>query len=180
MIQADISSFYEQIYHHRLESVIKDLAPPGSTIAKQVDRLLSKLSAGRSFGSPVGGQCARILAEVMMTPIDLSLSDAGIAWHRYVDDFTLICDSRHDAYVALSTLSHSLADYGLSLNRTKTTILGGKHYIDYIASKLGNHDGATSALRELDLHFDPYSDAAQTEYEKLKESIQGVGCTVSS
>lgn len=59
----------------------------------QVDCVLSKLAAGRSFVLPVGGQCARILAEVMMTPIDGSLSDAGIIWHRYVDDFTLICRS---------------------------------------------------------------------------------------
>eukprot|EP01031_Cornospumella_fuschlensis_P045459 gene45459-55631_t len=82
----------------------------------QVDRILSKLAAGRSFGLPVGGQCARILAEIMMTPIDMSLSDARLVWHRYVDDFTLICSSQKEAYTALSTLSHSLADYGLTLN----------------------------------------------------------------
>ncbi len=119
IVQTDISSFYEHIYHHRLENVIRDLGAEDLTVAVQVDRILSKLAAGRSFGLPVGGQCARILAEVMMTPIDRSLSDAGIIWHRYVDDFTLICSSQHDAYRALSALSHALADYGLSLNRTE-------------------------------------------------------------
>jgi len=89
VIQTDVSSFYEHIYHHRLENVVKDLAP-GSTLAAQIDRILSKLAAGRSFGLPVGGQCARILAEVMMTPIDRSLTDALVTWHRYVDDYTLI------------------------------------------------------------------------------------------
>jgi hypothetical protein len=174
VIQTDIASFYEHIYHHRLENVINDLAAPNSTVALQVDRILSKLAAGRSFGLPVGGQCARILAEVMMTPIDHSLSDAGLVWHRYVDDFTLICRSQHDAYAALSVLSHSLADYGLSLNRTKTTILSAKHYSDYIAAQLGDGDEASIALRELDLHFDPYSDAARSDYEQLKKSFEDI------
>lgn len=174
VVQTDISSFYEHIYHHRLENVVKDLESKDSTVALQVNRILSKLAAGRSFGLPVGGQCARILAEVMMTPIDLSLSDAGIVWHRYVDDFTLICSSQQDAYKALSVLSHSLADYGLSLNRSKTTILSAKHYIDYIAAQLSGGEDASVALRELDLHFDPYSDMARGEYEQLKKSFDEI------
>jgi Reverse transcriptase (RNA-dependent DNA polymerase) len=170
VIQTDVASFYEHIYHHRLENVVKDLAPE-STLAMQIDRILSKLAAGRSFGLPVGGQCARILAEVMMTPIDRSLTDAGLIWHRYVDDYTLICRSQQEAYKALSALSHALADYGLSLNRSKTTFLRAKHYRDFIAAQLGEGEDSSLALRELDLHFDPYSDNAGAEYEKLKRSF---------
>jgi hypothetical protein len=140
----------------------------------QIDRILSKLAAGRSFGLPVGGQCARILAETMMTPIDRSLTDAGLIWHRYVDDYTLICRSQQDAYKALSELSHALADYGLSLNRSKTTFLRAKHYRDFIAAQLGEGDDSSLALRELDLHFDPYSDNASAEYEKLKQSFETI------
>ncbi|WP_424927902.1 RNA-directed DNA polymerase [Amaricoccus tamworthensis] len=174
VVQTDISSFYEHIYHHRLENVIKDLGPANSTVALQIDRILNKLAAGRSFGLPVGGQCARILAETMMTPIDVALSDAGLVWHRYVDDFTLICDSRQKAYEALSVLSHALADYGLSLNRTKTSTLSARHYADYVAAQLGEGEDASAELRELDLHFDPYSDTANVEYEKLKESFKDI------
>ncbi len=173
VIQTDVSSFYEHIYHHRLENVVRDLAP-GSTLAMQIDRILSKLAAGRSFGLPVGGQCARVLAEVMMTPIDRLLTDAGLIWHRYVDDYTLICRSQQDAYKALSELSHALADYGLSLNRSKTTILSAKHYRDFISAQLGEGENSSLALRELDLHFDPYSDNANAEYEKLKQSFEKI------
>jgi hypothetical protein len=174
VVQTDISSFYEHIYHHRLENSVKDLCGDGSTVSVQIDRILSQLAAGRSFGLPVGGQCARILAEVMMTPIDVSLSDASIVWHRYVDDFTLICRSQQDAYKALSVLSHSLADYGLALNRSKTTFLSARHYIEYVAAQLGDGEESTAALRELDLHFDPYSDSAQVEYEQLKRSFENI------
>lgn len=174
VVQTDISSFYEHIYHHRLENVIRDLGDENSTMALQIDRILNKLSAGRSFGLPVGGQCSRVLAEVMMTPIDRSLSDSGIVWHRYVDDFTLICASRQQAYQALSVLSHTLADYGLTLNRSKTTMLNAKHYVDYVAAQLGEGEDASADLRELDLHFDPYSDTAQAEYNQLKESFKKI------
>jgi hypothetical protein len=174
VIQTDISSFYEHIYHHRLENIIRDLCSDNKTIAAQIDRILNKLAAGRSFGLPVGGQCARVLAEVMMIPIDQSLSESGISWYRYVDDFTMICHSQPDSYKALSVLSHALADYGLSLNRSKTTILSGKHYVDFIRTQLGEGDNASVSLRELDLHFDPYSDTAQTEYEELKRSFEKI------
>ena len=174
IVQTDISSFYEHIYHHRLENSIDDIFDGVSTVSTQIDRLLSKLASGRSFGLPVGGQCARVLAEVMMSPIDESLSDAGLAWHRYVDDITIVCGSQQAAYGALSTLSHALADFGLSLNRTKTTILSAKHYADYVEAQIGDVDETSAALRELDLHFDPYSDAAQAEYEDLKKSLDDI------
>jgi len=174
VVQTDISSFYEHVYHHRLENVVRDIGSEESSVPTQIDRIMSKLSSGRSFGLPVGGQCARILAEVLMTPIDHSLSDADILWHRFVDDYTLICLSQQDAYKALSVLSHTLADYGLTLNRSKTTILSAKHYVDFVGAQLGDGEESSLALRELDLHFDPYSDTSQAEYEKLKGSFEGI------
>ena len=178
VVQTDISSFYEHIYHHRLENSLDDLFPESSTIATQIDRLLNKFTSGRSFGLPVGGQCSRILAELLMSNIDQMLNDAGVIWHRYVDDFTLITKSQEDAYKALSTLSHALADYGLSLNRTKTTILSAKHYVDYVNTQLGTTDDESRALKEIDLHFDPYSDSSDADYSLLKETVQKLNIQV--
>jgi len=174
IVQTDISSFYEHIYHHRLENCINDLFSENSTVAVQIDRLLSKFASGRSFGLPVGGQCARILAELLMTSVDQILSAKGITWHRYVDDFVLITESQEDAYRALSILSHALADYGLSLNRSKTTILSAKHYNDYINTQLGGADDESKALREIDLHFDPYSDSPDENYNALQETVKSL------
>lgn len=171
VVQTDISSFYEHVYHHRIENCVDDLFPSGSKVATQVDRLLSKLSAGRSFGLPVGGQCSRILAELVLSAIDRRLTDAGIKWHRYVDDFVLVTTSQAGAYRALAILSHSLADYGLTLNRTKTTILTGKHFCDYVRTQLGGAGDEATKLREIDLHFDPYSDTCVEDYEELKKTV---------
>jgi hypothetical protein len=54
------------------------------------------------------------------------------------------------------------------------TITSDKHYIDYVAAQLGDGEEASMALRELDLHFDPYSDAAHVEYEQLKKSFEDI------
>ncbi|MBL1260791.1 MAG: RNA-directed DNA polymerase [Thiotrichaceae bacterium] len=171
IVQTDISSFYEHIYHHRLENCIDDLLSDNSTVAVQIDRLLNKFSSGRSFGLPVGGQGSRILAELLMSSVDQMLNDEGVICHRYVDDFTLITESQENAYRALAVLSHALADYGLSLNRSKTTILSAKHYKDYVTTQLGITDDESKALREIDLHFDPYSDSADEDYDELKETV---------
>ena len=174
VVQTDISSFYEHIYHHRIENCIDDLFSDGSKVATQVDRFLSKLASGRSFGLPVGGQCSRILAELLLSSIDRRLTDEGITWRRYVDDFVLITRNQADAYRALAILSHTLADYGLTLNRTKTTVLTGKHFCDYVRTQIGGDIDDASKLREIDLHFDPYSDTCFDDYEELRETVESL------
>ena len=174
VVQTDISSFYEHVSHHRIENLIDDLFGEASNMAVQVDRFLSKFAAGRSFGLPVGGQCSRILAELLMTSIDSTLTVGGIAWRRYVDDFVLVTASQSEAYRALSTLSHALADYGLTLNRTKTIILKANHYIDYVKTQLGTSDDQANKLAKIDLKFDPYTDAPESDYDELKEIVEGL------
>lgn len=171
VVQTDITSFYEHVYHHRIKSLIDDLFPEEPKLALQVDLLLSKFSTGRSFGLPVGGQCARILAELLLSEVDKSLSDEGLTWRRYVDDFVLVAESQQAAYGALAKLSHSLADYGLTLNRTKTSFLSAKHFSTYVKAQLTGGDEQGSKLREIDLHFDPYSDTPDADYQELKETV---------
>jgi hypothetical protein len=174
VVQTDISSFYEHVYHHRIENCVAEQFPVDSTIPTQVDRLLNKFASGRSFGLPVGGQASRIVAEVLLSSVDRMLSDANVAWRRYVDDFVLITNSQSDAYRALSVLSHALADYGLTLNRTKTTFLRARHYIDYVRGQLRGSDDEAGRLRDIDLHFDPYSDNPLSDFEELKATVESL------
>lgn len=174
VVQTDISGFYEHISHHHIENFVQDVFPDNGRIAAQIVALLSKFSGGRSFGLPVGGQCSRILAELFLSQVDRRMTSSGISWHRYVDDYVLIADSHADAYKALSVLSHALADYGLTLSKTKTIFLSAKHYADYVSSQLGFDDSEAGKLREIDLHFDPYSDTAITDYESLRQTVEAL------
>lgn len=170
IVQTDISSFYEHISHHHIENLIAGLTG-NEHIAKQINALLSKVFAGRSFGLPVGGQAARIFAELILHEVDRKLSWHGIQWHRYVDDYVLIATDNSSAYRALGALGHALMDYGLSLNKSKTVILSSKHYQDYVRAQLGGDDEEAAKLRSIDLRFDPYSDNPDEEYESLKETV---------
>lgn len=174
VVQTDISSFYEHVSHHRLENAINDLFLGDKTVSAQVDRFLSRFAAGRSFGLPVGGQCSRILAELLLSLVDQQLTDATLTWRRYVDDFVLITPTQAEAYRALAILAHALADYGLTLNRTKTILLTSKHYLDYVRTQLGIAGDETSKLLEIDLHFDAYSDTAQSDYAELKQVVENL------
>ncbi len=174
IVQTDISSFYEHISHHHIENFIDDLFPANGRIGNQVNALLSKFSSGRSFGLPVGGQCSRILAELFLNSVDHRMTGAKIRWHRYVDDYVLVASSHADAYKALAFLSHTLADYGLTLNKTKTVMLTSKHYSDYVTAQLGGNDDEAGKLREIDLRFDPYSDTSVEDYESLKQTVEGL------
>ena len=174
VVQTDISSFYEHVYHHRLENFIDDLVPSGANISKQIDRILRHLAYGRSFGIPVGGQGARILAEILLASVDRTLENNGIRWHRFIDDFVLIAEDRRDAYKILGVLASSLSDLGLSLNRSKTSLLTTKNYSDYTTLQLHGAQGDERLLREIDLHFDPYSDRPDEDYKELKETVSQI------
>ncbi len=174
VVQTDISSFYEHVYHHRLENFVADLVPSGSNLPKQIDGILRKLANGRSFGIPVGGQGARILAEILLASVDRSLDRNSIRWHRFVDDFVLIAENKRDAYRILGVLASALSNLGLSLNRSKTSILSTKHYSDYTNLQLHGAQGDEQRLREIDLHFDPYSDKPDEDYEQLKGTISQI------
>lgn len=170
IIKTDISSFYDRIYHHQVENCINDLIP-NSTISAQVSFFLQNFAAGRSYGLPVGGQCARILAELLISSVDRRLNDAAVNFYRYVDDFTIIASDQVQGYKDLSLLSHILANYGLSLNRIKTTILSVKHYIDYVSIQLDCNNDNANKLRQIELHFDPYSDEPQKDYDELRNTV---------
>lgn len=174
VVQTDISSFYEHISHHYIENFISALGGEGVQVSIQVNALLSKFSAGRSFGLPVGGQGARILAELFLNQIDEALTTRGVHWHRYVDDYVLIASDTAEAYQALAVLAQCLMDYGLTLNKTKTVLLSSKHYCDYVHAQLGDDDGEVTKLRSIDLRFDPYSDNPREDYELLRETVESL------
>ena len=172
VVQTDISSFYEHVSHHYIENFINDLGEGSGPVSKQVNALLGKLSSGRSFGLPVGGQGARILAELFLNQTDSALTAAGVNWNRYVDDYVLIATDTADAYRSLGVLAQCLMDYGLSLNKSKTVFLSSKHYRDYVNSQLGGDDEEAVSLRSIDLKFDPYSDHPDEDYESLKDTVE--------
>lgn len=177
ILSTDISDFYPRVYHHRLEHALND-ATQNTEVVQRILLLLSKLAPGSvSFGLPVGGHAARMLAEALLNRSDRLLLTAGIDYCRFVDDYYIFANSREEAQAALIHLSEVLlTNEGLTLSRLKTRFMTSSEFLR--SSPMADPD-ASDSLEErearrflkLRLRYDPYSSSAEEDYDKLAEGI---------
>jgi hypothetical protein len=177
VVTCDIADFYTRIYHHRLENAL-DRLDPNKTTSSVIKKMIQNFSGTNSYGLPVGGAAARILAELSIDSVDQNLTIQGIKYKRYVDDFTIFCNSKEAAHIALTYISRLLMETeGLTLQKHKTSILSKEEFISLTNAKLnGSEDseGSTTRARfmSLPIRYDPYSQNADAQYEQVKESLQ--------
>lgn len=177
----DISDFYSRIYHHRLENALRQAVSAHGqkgveSVPFKIDKLLQKFTqVGRSFGLPVGGPAARLLAELSLCATDRLLSLQRITFCRYVDDYHIFANSEEEAFGSLIFLSQKLLDNeGLSLQKSKTKIMRST---EYLSSKGASDEGApeseqrTRQFLSLRIKYDPYGDDPVGNYETLKAEV---------
>lgn len=129
VLVADISDFYNQIYHHRVENALDAAGAPAERI-NSLRGFVSQLTATQSRGLPVGPYASIVLAESCLSDADDFLLRRGLRFTRYVDDFRIFCDSSSSAVRAW----HDLTDYlnssqRLTLVPRKTRILSLKNFM---------------------------------------------------
>jgi hypothetical protein len=177
IVSTDISDFYARIYHHRLENALMQ-ATTKADLIKRVMELLKRLSGGTSYGLPVGGNAARLLAEILLNRTDRLLRSARIAFCRFVHDYFLFAESLEAAQSALVQLSEILlSNEGLTLSRAKTRIMSRSEFVrlsplaDPVAAE--SEDEATARqFLSLRLAYDPYSPLADEQYELLRSELE--------
>lgn len=171
----DISNFYTNIYHHRLENSLQNLNIQDKRIEKYIMKFLQNISGTKSYGLPVGGQASRILAELLLNRTDKLLSSNKIQFCRFVDDYHIFADSEQSLYENLLFLSKILIENeGLQLQKSKTRILTSEEFIytSPISNKGSNGtDFDRRNIFGLSLKYDPYSSTAEEDYELLKDEI---------
>lgn len=120
---ADISDYYNQISHHRVQGALAQ-AGVEENRSRVIERVLANINAlHHSRGIPVGLSVSILLAEACLADVDNFLSRK---YHhtRYVDDFRIFCANREEALLALHDLSEYLyTAHRLSLQAGKTRIL---------------------------------------------------------
>ncbi|MFL7011664.1 RNA-directed DNA polymerase [Enterovibrio norvegicus] len=177
VLTCDIADFYTRIYHHRLENAL-DRVDPQKTISSKIKKLIQNFSGTNSYGLPVGGPAARILAELSLDSIDHILEINGIRFKRYVDDFVIFCKTKEDAHSTLTFLSRKLMENeGLTLQKHKTSIMSKEEFVSLTQAKLfGLNEDEGSPMKakfmSLPIRFDPYSQNAVEQYDKIKESLK--------
>lgn len=179
VLQTDISNFYDRINHHKLENALKRVVDPRSDIPSRIIELLGVFSNTISYGLPVGGPAARILAELALNQSDFNLKSRKIVFCRYADDYTIFCNSESDGYNALLTLCEKLSNDQLALQKGKTKIISSEEFRDihqFLDPKPVDDKNSDDEqkLLNISVRFDPYSPTAEEDYEHLKEAIQKI------
>jgi hypothetical protein len=128
VVVADIADFYNQIYTHRVQSIL-ETAGVSEGRARNLEAFILKLSAKQSRGLPVGPYASIVLAEACLDDVDRRLLTRGLTHTRYVDDFRIFCGSRREALAVL----HDLCDYlytshRLTLQNSKTQVLSVREF----------------------------------------------------
>jgi hypothetical protein len=178
VLRCDISDFYSRIYHHRLENALQRAAPEQRDVVNRIMELVGAISAGPSYGLPVGGPAARLLSEILLNGVDRLLNLEGIKFIRFVDDYLIFAASREAAHSALLRLSQLLlSNEGLSLQKAKTRILSAAEFA--ATSEFADppdsespEDERARTFRRLRIHYDPYSPTAESDFKALADELR--------
>ena len=89
-----------------------------------------KMQDGQSVGIPIGPDTSHVLAEVVLSAVDLRFQQTmkermkePLRGFRAADDYELAFASRSDAETALAELQSTLIRYELQLNESKTRVV---------------------------------------------------------
>jgi hypothetical protein len=147
-----------------------------SDLPSRLLRLLTNFSNNTSYGLPVGGPAARVLAELLLNRVDRLLTAKGVDFARYADDYHVFAGTPGEAYSALLTLSELLLrNEGLTLQKAKTRIMSSEEFQSlslYAAQEATIDDGGSRRFLTISLRFDPYSATAEEDYETLKAQVE--------
>jgi hypothetical protein len=170
VVSTDISDYYSRINFHRLENLLDEVAPKHGAV-RFIKKHIGIIRAKQSFGLPVGGTAARLLAELALVDTDEALRDMGLIATRFVDDFRIFLRATDHPYDVLGFLAGQLGiNEGLSLNSAKTLVTERQKYREHLNAATSDleQEAEDIALDTLtaDLYFDDEPDEA--DLEKLK------------
>lgn len=134
VFHVDIASFYNQIYHHRLQGALQGMGVDAQR-SKNIERFLGMFTARQSQGIPIGPAASHVLAEACLDDVDRSLIDMRFQHTRYADDFRLFVNSVKDARDVLRHLTHYLyTAHRLAIQSSKTKIQSSSKFLAYLES----------------------------------------------
>ncbi|MFI9840402.1 RNA-directed DNA polymerase [Nonomuraea sp. NPDC051941] len=174
IICVDVADFYSRIYHHRLENALQEVDYSSFARTKEIIKLLGRLSGGTSYGLPVGGNAARLLAELVLNRVDHLLMAEGFEgkFCRYADDYRFFVNDLQSAHRCIGMLSEKLMrNEGFSLQKAKTRIMTSAEYQLVTEPHQHAEPGSAGKFLGLRLHFDPYSLTAVEDYERMMAQI---------
>jgi Reverse transcriptase (RNA-dependent DNA polymerase) len=137
-LKADISRFFYTVYTHSIPWAVLGKEKAKSWFfgknpklkkhwANQLDIALQCCNSRETFGIPVGPDTSRIIAEILLSGIEMNTDfNQVVTKHkviRLVDDFLIGFEDEASAASALTSLRTALWAFNLQLNENKTAIV---------------------------------------------------------
>jgi len=129
LLKTDISTFYPSIYSHSIPWALhtKALAKKNRDTrltGNLLDYLIRSAQDGQTVGIPIGPDTSLLIAEILLTDIDIRCTSLNpTRAFRYVDDYEIAYSTFAEAESGLSSLQEILSEYELQLNPRKTSIV---------------------------------------------------------
>ena len=128
LARADIAVFFPSVYTHAIpwaihtKEIAKKQRRDKGYYGNVLDERSRNMQRGETLGIPIGPATSNILSELLLHPVDAALRDDKYTFIRFIDDYRCYCVSRNEADAFIVALEDQLAEYGLQLNSSKTSI----------------------------------------------------------
>lgn len=175
VVDMDLAKFFDTVNHEKLlEIVSKEIKD------KRVLALIHKFlrapvvedgkTVQTTIGTPQGGCCSPILANILLNELDQELKRRGIPVVRYADDMVLFCKSERSATRVLSNIVPFIENkLLLKVNKQKTKII---KIIDLEGKFLGFsfRNWRTSKQAPVEVRPVPHPKS----WDRLKRKVKGI------
>lgn len=125
-VKTDISCFYNFIYTHSIswalhtKSTAKQNKSSKDLLGNILDNLIRDAQDEQSTGIPVGPDTSLVIAEIILSAIDIKLKKKYPCYYRWYDDYEYTALSNESCQEFVADLESELINYGLILNSSKT------------------------------------------------------------
>lgn len=135
LVKTDVKNFYPSIYTHSIawalhtKSIIrsKNNRYDFSFLGNRIDKLFQNANDGCTVGIPIGPVVSDIIAEILLSAADLSiskrLSRMKVLGVRFKDDYRFLCKTEEHCRTVTKLLQKGLKGFNLLLNEEKTEIV---------------------------------------------------------
>ena len=121
-MKLDVASYYERIYHHKLQKLLERRNVPGA-ITSSLIALLRRFADGDSHGIPQGSWASDYLGNACVIYLDEYLRSKDLYFIRFVDDYRIFCNSEREGRLILKDCCGVLRPLGLNVQGSKTSII---------------------------------------------------------
>jgi len=128
VVDADITTFFDQIDHRLLIEKLTRTIPDGSVVPLIELWLAATIQSEHQppyllqKGVPQGSPISPLLSNIYLDDLDEALLGENLRLVRFADDFLILCKDQNDAEEALHLTSDVIDSLKLSLNTEKTHI----------------------------------------------------------